>query len=135
MFLVLHPQHKLDYFRAAGWPSEWIETAEALARDKFDRTYKNIGLDNEDDLMSRESSESEAEEKVCTSHLPSDSANRVTRPRRTYSITCQLIRPQDQDLLLTNSTSTSAPQLKEFRSPCFGGTKSAMYIRGCIVWH
>ena len=80
MFLVLHPQHKLNYFHAGGWPSEWIETTEALMHDKFDRTYKNIGLDDEDDLMSRESSESEVEEKVCKSHLPSDSANRVTRP-------------------------------------------------------
>lgn len=135
MFLVLHPQHKLNYFHAASWPSEWIETAEALVCDEFDRTYKNIGLDDEDNLMSRESSESEAEEKVCTSHLPSNSSNRVTRPRRTCSITCQLIRPQDQDPLLMNSTSTSAPQLKEFQSPCFGGTKSATYICSCIIWH
>ena len=36
--------------------------------DEFNRTYKNIGLDDDDDddLMGGESSESEAEEKVWT---------------------------------------------------------------------
>lgn len=36
---VLHPRHKLQYFETAGWEREWIETAQALVRDEFDRTY------------------------------------------------------------------------------------------------
>jgi hypothetical protein len=38
---VLHPRHKLTYFRNAGWESEWITTAEKLVRDEFNRSYAN----------------------------------------------------------------------------------------------
>ncbi|KAG2030878.1 hypothetical protein BDR03DRAFT_811169, partial [Suillus americanus] len=28
--MVLHPHHKLSYFKSTGWEEEWIETAETL---------------------------------------------------------------------------------------------------------
>ncbi|KAJ8582620.1 hypothetical protein M405DRAFT_690829, partial [Rhizopogon salebrosus TDB-379] len=37
--MVLHPHHKLSYFKTAGWEDEWIKTAEALVRDEFERSY------------------------------------------------------------------------------------------------
>ena len=37
--LVLHPRHKLQYFKNAGWEEEWIEAAEEIVHDEFDRTY------------------------------------------------------------------------------------------------
>lgn len=37
---VLHPHHKLNYFRNAGWPTDWITTAKKLVRDEFDRNYR-----------------------------------------------------------------------------------------------
>lgn len=40
--LVLHPRHKLQYFKNAGWSAEWIETAKALVRDEFDRSYASL---------------------------------------------------------------------------------------------
>ena len=67
---VLHPQHKLDYFSQAGWPSDWIETAENLVREEFERTYKNLGQHGEDTNDSNaaepssEESESDEHEKV-----------------------------------------------------------------------
>jgi hypothetical protein len=42
LFEVLHPSHKLEYFKAASWDDEWIETAEELVRSEFERTYANI---------------------------------------------------------------------------------------------
>lgn len=30
ILLVLHPQHKLRYFKNAGWPDEWFERAEEI---------------------------------------------------------------------------------------------------------
>jgi hypothetical protein len=39
---VLHPRHKLSYFKTAGWEDEWIKTAEALVRDEFERSYMYI---------------------------------------------------------------------------------------------
>jgi hypothetical protein len=40
---VLHPHHKLDYFKSAKWDDEWIETAKQIVRDEFERTYKDFG--------------------------------------------------------------------------------------------
>ena len=38
--LVLHPRHKLDYFKTAKWDKEWIDAARQIVRDKFEHTYK-----------------------------------------------------------------------------------------------
>jgi hypothetical protein len=37
---VLHPRHKLDYFRKADWPEEWINVAKKIVRDEYEHTYK-----------------------------------------------------------------------------------------------
>jgi len=37
--IVLHPLHKLEYFKLAGWEVEWIATARQLVRDSFDESY------------------------------------------------------------------------------------------------
>ena len=65
--LVLHPCHKLMYFKAADWPDEWINTAKDLVTTEFERTYLNHDeSDNtrSDDAMDGER-ELEAVEKVC----------------------------------------------------------------------
>ena len=49
--LVLHPRHKLMYFKRMDWDVEWISTAEGLVREEFERSYmaaKNINTDNSD---------------------------------------------------------------------------------------
>ncbi|KAG2087278.1 uncharacterized protein F5147DRAFT_523764, partial [Suillus discolor] len=33
--MVLHPRHKLVYFRNARWEDDWVTTAEKLVRDRF----------------------------------------------------------------------------------------------------
>jgi hypothetical protein len=38
--VVLHPPHKLNYFKAAKWDKEWIDTARQIVRDEYERTYK-----------------------------------------------------------------------------------------------
>jgi len=45
--LVLHPRHKLHYFKSAGWQPEWIETARSIVRDEFDRTYAFMDIEGE----------------------------------------------------------------------------------------
>ena len=37
--LVLHPQHKLEYFRNAGWEEAWITTAQRIVEDVYKRCY------------------------------------------------------------------------------------------------
>jgi hypothetical protein len=43
--VVLHPRHKLSYFKTAGWTADWIQTAEKLVHDEFDGHYARIVVD------------------------------------------------------------------------------------------
>ena len=36
---VLHPRHKLSYFKQAGWLADWINTAEDIVHTEFNRSY------------------------------------------------------------------------------------------------
>ncbi|KIM52113.1 hypothetical protein SCLCIDRAFT_40861, partial [Scleroderma citrinum Foug A] len=37
--MVLHPRHKLEYFKLAGWKPPWIATAHKLVNDRYDESY------------------------------------------------------------------------------------------------
>ena len=39
---VLHPRHKLAYFRHAGWSADWIKTAETLVRTAYEQKYQDF---------------------------------------------------------------------------------------------
>ncbi|KAF8162012.1 hypothetical protein BJ912DRAFT_865096 [Pholiota molesta] len=59
--MILHPAYKLEYFRAANWEAEWIQTAEELVRSEFDRNYSapltstTNALDSDDDMEESDS--------------------------------------------------------------------------------
>lgn len=36
---MLHPRHKLDYFKKAGWEEEWIVAAQKIVREEYERSY------------------------------------------------------------------------------------------------
>src|SRR5271154_3203981 len=40
--IVLHPRHKLHYFKNAGWDEEWITTAKTIVRAEFNRFYASL---------------------------------------------------------------------------------------------
>ena len=44
ILLVLHPRHKLEYFKKAGWPESWIQMASDLVRDEFDMSYASVPI-------------------------------------------------------------------------------------------
>ncbi|TDL13592.1 hypothetical protein BD410DRAFT_735159 [Rickenella mellea] len=39
--MVLHPRHKLNYFKNARWEESWINTARDIVRDEFERSYSS----------------------------------------------------------------------------------------------
>src|ERR1700724_231524 len=39
LLLVLHPCHKLRYFKNAGWKDNWVKEVEEIVRSEFDRLY------------------------------------------------------------------------------------------------
>jgi hypothetical protein len=44
---VLHPRHKLHYFKNAGWKETWIETSRDIVCAEFDQTYAFMDVDTE----------------------------------------------------------------------------------------
>ncbi|KAG1735960.1 uncharacterized protein EDB91DRAFT_1055957 [Suillus paluster] len=42
--MILHPHHKLVYFKVVNWENEWIDAAEKLLRDEFERSYLDSSL-------------------------------------------------------------------------------------------
>jgi len=42
---VLHPRHKLNYFKKAGWEDSWIEAAHNIVHTEFDETYAFMDID------------------------------------------------------------------------------------------
>lgn len=49
---VLHPRHKLHYFKEAGWSAEWIKTAEDLLRTEYARSYApRVGDEDDEDII------------------------------------------------------------------------------------
>ncbi|GJF00150.1 hypothetical protein PsYK624_164290 [Phanerochaete sordida] len=37
--MILHPEHKLEYFKTAKWQPEWIKTAKTVLRDEYERRF------------------------------------------------------------------------------------------------
>ncbi|KAG6905926.1 hypothetical protein DXG01_016909 [Tephrocybe rancida] len=40
--MILHPRHKVTYFKNAGWQINWINSAHELVQDEFSRTYADF---------------------------------------------------------------------------------------------
>ena len=45
--VVLHPCHKLHYFKKAGWEEIWIETVQDIVHVEFDHTYTFMDINVE----------------------------------------------------------------------------------------
>jgi hypothetical protein len=46
--LVLHPRHKLEYFKRHNWDASWIDTARQIVRNEFDRSYASLDIQDDD---------------------------------------------------------------------------------------
>ncbi|KDR83009.1 hypothetical protein GALMADRAFT_134522 [Galerina marginata CBS 339.88] len=81
----LTDEHKLEYFRQAGWTSEWIDSAESLVRDEFERSYAansdSSRKDKNDHDSDRNSiSESVVQEERCKSTNIFDNLPALKKP-------------------------------------------------------
>ena len=48
LILVLHPQHKLEYFKKARWEEDWVTKAEEIVHTEFACSYKYSEIFNGD---------------------------------------------------------------------------------------
>ena len=44
---MLHPQHKLSYFKGAQWEDDQIKTVEQLVREEFERSYLSVDVNSD----------------------------------------------------------------------------------------
>lgn len=47
-YVVLHPRHKLEYFKTAAWEDDWMEIAESLVRNEFECLYSSLQVSDEE---------------------------------------------------------------------------------------
>ena len=48
---MLHPRHKLEYFKKQKWEESWIQDARDIVRRNFDRSYATADVQgNKDDM-------------------------------------------------------------------------------------
>ncbi len=52
LFLVLHPSHKLEYFRTAQWEDDWVQAAEEIVHTEFERAYMDVDSNNSCEIQS-----------------------------------------------------------------------------------
>ena len=60
--LVLHPHHKLDYFKKAKWDNKWINMARQIVWNEFERSYKDCSAA---DLTTSNADHNSELKKVC----------------------------------------------------------------------
>ncbi len=55
---MLHPRHKLSYFRKLNWSSDWIALAKSLVYEEFERNYAAISeaVEEEEDSIDKAAS-------------------------------------------------------------------------------
>ena len=56
--LVLHPCHKLEYFKRNGWDEVLIQTARDIVQDEFDRSYCSLDVEGDRSTASTTQTES-----------------------------------------------------------------------------
>lgn len=130
--IVLHPRHKLTYFKLAKWENDWIDTAEKLLRDEFEWSYAAdsclVECDGDEDRTVIPSAAS----------VSFSSPNHVycanTVGRITFSITCLPLPPQTLLTLVAKLTNTSMQGLKMYQTLLLGGTTGAHCILTFLGW-
>jgi DNA-dependent RNA polymerase auxiliary subunit epsilon len=84
-FTVLHPRHKLHYFKTAGWENTWIETARTIVREEFDRTYAFMDVESETKKVRRH--------RIYHLNLLTPVSSRRLQYLRIYLMICPRYRP------------------------------------------
>jgi len=70
LITVLHPCHKLSYFKTAKWKEDWIDTAETLVRKTFAHLYTSADVTGNDlDLEHAQDSNKVSSNKTMCSSL------------------------------------------------------------------
>ena len=131
-FTVLHPRHKLQYFKKAGWKESWITTSRNIVRTEFDQMDAFMDVE--------EQSDSALPPSVCyIQFIPIIDANlfsfSVCLPLTTSSMICQRFPPPQNLIFVMNLIVILAPTLSWLLTQSLGGTTNGSFILASIPWH
>jgi hypothetical protein len=137
--LVLHPHHKLEYFKSAGWEDDWIATARNIVCLEYECSYVSCSVPQPNKITE------ESEENVSRTikvHLLSlvwfwPSLMYVWYCRMMISIfstVCLLSRSPQSPPLVMNSMLTLQQVLRMLMMPLCGGNASSQHIPTCLTW-
>lgn len=70
---VLHPRHKLEYFKKHNWEEAWVDTARDIVRNEFNRSYAPMDVEGGEDGMHADGNEAVSHCFYFVSFLTSDS--------------------------------------------------------------
>ena len=127
--LVLHPWHKLQYFKNASWINNWINTMEQLICTQFEEIY------------------AQNEVKEIMAELPTDKVHiqqmfflscwyggRLCKHPKTYSTTYLLLHPLKAQHFKMNYGSISPQMLRMLWIPSIGGQKNRQSTLDFLGW-
>ena len=129
--LVLHPRHKLHYFKTAGWKDDWIETLHDIVCEEFDRTYAFMDFDGSDEVIAMDKVWKHFKFCDCCCWILSTS-----RHHRLQIFSMIYLHFQHQKLrsFVTSLIDTSAQILSKSQMSASGGTKRGWCIPAFIAW-
>jgi len=138
-FPVLHPRHKLSYFKVAGWDQDWINTARDLVREQFALRYASRAVAQDTPQVPGGIETVEIQSMVCDefTHACCGVLKALNRRnlQKTYSTISRPWPPFTTPLFLMNLHCTSTRSPKTSRTPFSGGMRSAKPTHDFIEWH
>ena len=128
---VLHPQHKLKYFRDANWDDAWVATATAIVRDEFVRAYADRSVDDVVVVSAKS---------VCISPISlsplklTDIFSLLNPPSGISSIICHRSLPLSRPGSRMSLNNTLSVLLRMLRIPLHGGPRTVRFIPVYLKW-
>jgi len=128
---VLHPRHKLTYFKSAGWQQEWIKTAEGLVWDEFTCVYSTYDIEMVELVKKSDGSSKKEVHELVVVRLWLIYYFRVLMSLTTY----QRWHHRSSMICRMNSTVISAWTLNMSWMHLLGGMSTVQSILSCHTWH
>ena len=132
---VLHPHHKLQYFKKAGWKDSWIKTSHEIIHTEFDQKYTFMDIN--------ELSDAPPPPSVCFFFTIPDidllilsySGHLTHLPLTIFLTICQHFWPLWKWIFVTNWIIILALTLSMSPTPSLGGMRKDRFILASIAWH
>ena len=135
---VLHPRHKLNYFKNAGWCDGWIRTARKIVHDEYDQSYK--GRNGNSTRVELSNEETNKEQVRRTILLPLFNSNFFTyrtkelKRRETYLTPYPHLLSRSHQSSSTSLIAISVQTQNMYQTRSLGGASDVRCIQCSLAW-